>query len=446
MKLKKGLAVALTATMAFGTLTGCSNNGSNNETTTNGTTPSETTSVAESTSATETTTGNAVVVDNGIEPCTIEFWHAMSNKQEEELTALTDKFNAENEYGITVNLTNQGAYKDLSSKLTANAAADTLPDLAQAYNNWLSAYSEKLVHLDDFVANDFDNWDDIVAGYRDENSQFGFISGVPFNKSTYVLFYNKTMFDELDLSAPLTWDELLEVAKVIKEEKGIEAIGWDDLAGMFQAMLVQNGCGYIDETGALFDNEKGLETVEYIMNLYNNGYARLVGEDKYFSNVISNQLIASYVGSSTGASYITADGWELGVAPLVSNTEMAANAAGTNIVMFSQDTNKQKAAWEYLKFLTSAESTTEWAMATGYLPVRTSAYESETYQTFMATDPTSVAAYSQSAYFISQPAFEGSYDVMTAISNTLEEQILNEADAQTTLDALVKAVNDILQK
>ena len=444
MKLKKGLAVALTATMAFGTLTGCnnSNNGSNNETT-NSTSSAETTSVSESTSATE----SSVAVDDGsIQSCTIEFWHAMNNKQEEELTALTNKFNETNEYGITVNLTNQGAYSDLSSKLTANAAADTLPDLAQAYNNWLSAYSDKLVHLDDFVANDFDNWDDIVAGYRDENSQFGFISGVPFNKSTYVLFYNKTMFDELDLTAPLTWNELLEQAKIIKEEKGIETIGWDDLAGMFQAMLAQNGCGYIDENGALFDNEKGLETVEFIMNLYNNGYARLVGEDKYFSNVISNQLIASYVGSSTGASYITADGWELGVAPLVSNTEMAANAAGTNIVMFSQDANKQKAAWEYLKFLTSADATTEWAMTTGYLPVRTSAYESETYQQFMATDPTSVAAYSQSAYFISQPAFKGSYDVMIAVNNTLEEQILLESDAQTTLDALVKAVNDILQK
>jgi multiple sugar transport system substrate-binding protein len=438
MKLKKALAVALTATMAFGTLTGCNKSG-NDTTTTTDASQNETTT-------TEAASNGETPANTGIEACTIEFWHAMNNKQEEELTALTNKFNETNEYGITVNLTNQGKYSDLSSKLTANAAADTLPDLAQAYNNWLSAYSDKLVHLDDFVANDFDNWDDIVAGYRDENSQFGFISGVPFNKSTYVLFYNKTMFDELDLTAPLTWNELLEQAKIIKEEKGIETIGWDDLAGMFQAMLAQNGCGYIDENGALFDNEKGLETVEFIMNLYNNGYARLVGEDKYFSNVISNQLIASYVGSSTGASYITADGWELGVAPLASNTEMAANAAGTNIVMFSKDTNKQKAAWEYLKFLTSSDATTEWAMATGYLPVRTSAYESETYQQFMATDPTSVAAYSQAAYFISQPAFEGSYDVMTAVNNTLEEQILNEADAQTTLDALVKAVNDILQK
>ena len=37
-----------------------------------------------------------------IEPCEITFWHAMNGKQEESLTALTDKFNEENEYGITV--------------------------------------------------------------------------------------------------------------------------------------------------------------------------------------------------------------------------------------------------------------------------------------------------------------------------------------------------------
>ena len=87
-----------------------------------------------------------------IEPCEITFWHAMNGKQEESLTALTDKFNEENEYGITVTLVNQGNYSDLSTKLTANAAADTLPDLSQCYNNWVTAYTDKIVPLDDFVS------------------------------------------------------------------------------------------------------------------------------------------------------------------------------------------------------------------------------------------------------------------------------------------------------
>ena len=80
------------------------------------------------------------------------------------------------------------------AKLTANAAADTLPDLSQAYNSWLIPYLDKVVHLDDFVANDYDNYEDIMEGYREETSQFGFINAMPFNKSTYVYFYNKTMF------------------------------------------------------------------------------------------------------------------------------------------------------------------------------------------------------------------------------------------------------------
>ena len=93
-----------------------------------------------------------------IEPCEITFWHAMNGKQEESLTALTDKFNEENEYGITVTLVNQGNYSDLSTKLTANAAADTLPDLSQGYNNWVTAYTDKIVPLDDFVTDeDFDS-------------------------------------------------------------------------------------------------------------------------------------------------------------------------------------------------------------------------------------------------------------------------------------------------
>ena len=68
-----------------------------------------------------------------------------NGKQEESLTALTDKFNEENEYGITVTLVNQGNYSDLSTKLTANAAADTLPDLSQGYNNWVTAYTDKII-------------------------------------------------------------------------------------------------------------------------------------------------------------------------------------------------------------------------------------------------------------------------------------------------------------
>ncbi len=377
-----------------------------------------------------------------IEPTEVTFWHGMSNTQEQVLTELTDRFNEENEYGITVKLVNQGNYGDLSTKLTASAVADELPDLAQAYNNWLTAYTDKIVPLDEFVENDFDDYEDLVEGYRAECEQLGFIGALPFNKSTYVYFYNKTMFDELGLEAPKTWEDMLAVGEKFMEEKEMPAFGVDDLAGFLEASLAQNECEYASDEGALFDNEAGLETLEYIMGLYNNGYARLIGEDDYFSSVISTQRIGGYIGSSTGVSYITADDFELGVAPLPTNKKAAANQAGTNIVMFAQDENQQAATWEYMKYLTSTEATTEWAMKTGYLPVRVSAFESDEYQSFMADDITATAAYSQVDAFFPAAMFEASNAVRTSVNTMFEEVVLDELEPEDALAEFVQIINE----
>ena len=349
-----------------------------------------------------------------IEPCEITFWHAMNGKQEESLTALTDKFNEENEYGITVTLVNQGNYSDLSTKLTANAAADTLPDLSQGYNNWVTAYTDKIVPLDDFVTDEDFDYDDLIDSYKDECEVYGFVACVPFNKSTYVYFYNKTLFDEVGIDVPTTWDELTEAGKKLKEAKDIEILGVDDLSGFLEASLHQNDC--------------------------------LVGEDSYFSNVISNQMIGGYIGSCTGVSYITADGWELGVAPVPGNKEKAVNQAGTNIYMFSTDENKQNAAWEYMKYLTSVDSTIQWSEETGYLPVRKSAYETDEFKKFMDEDKTNnyKSAYEQSPYFFAQPVFDGSYDVMNTVSTVLEDSILDELEPEEVLENLVTELNDKL--
>ncbi len=438
MKLKKIGASILAMAMATSMLAGC------------GEAQTEAPAEAQSTEATETPAAetsaateeaSATTEAKNIEATEITFWHAMNGNLETVLTEITDEFNNSNEYGIKVTLVNQGGYSDLQTKLQASAAADALPDVAQAYNNWLTPYLDKVVHLDDFVANDFDNWDDVVEAYRDECSEFGFVHAVPYNKSTYVLFYNKTMFDELGIEVPKTWADVETAAKTVYDAKGISFIGFDDLAGVVEASLHQNGVDYVDATGALFNNDKGLETFTYLSNLYNNEYARLVGEDGYFSNVLSNQQIASYVGSSAGVSYIKAEGWELGVAPLPGNVNKAANMAGTNIVMFAQDSNKQLAAWEYLKYITSTEAMTKWAVGTGYLPIRQSSYETDEYKAYMAENVCAAACYEQAKDFFFSPTFEASNDIRNTVPGVVEQLVFDKADAQTWLDTLTEQIN-----
>ena len=255
MKLKQVTALGLAAALGLTALTACGGSGSS-------TASSETASAAASSEATSASA--AADASTGIEPCEVTFWHAMTGQQETTLTELADQFNAENEYGITVTLVNQGSYDDLSTKLTANAAAGTLPDMAQTYNSWLMPYLDMVVPLDDFIASDFDNYDDILQSYRDENTIFGFTSGLPFNKSTYVYFYNKTMFDELGLEAPTTWEDLVTIGETFMNEKNMVSLGYDDMAGMLEASLRQNGAEYVNEEGQAGGEEKEKEPMIYV--------------------------------------------------------------------------------------------------------------------------------------------------------------------------------------
>ena len=61
----------------------------------------------------------------------------------------------------------------------------------------------------------------------------------------------------------------------------------------------------------------------------------------------------------------------------------------------SGDPVRIAATWDYLSFLVGAESQSQWASDTGYIPVRTDAVDVEPYKTTVATDPRFAVAYDQ---------------------------------------------------
>ena len=83
-------------------------------------------------------------------------------------------------------------------------------------------------------------------------------------------------------------------------------------------------------------------------------------------------------------------------------------------------------------------------MSTGYLPVRTSAYESTEYQTFLASTSTDAkkaaiiaaanAAYTQSGFMCFDPAFIGSSKARTKVGSALERIMLGDGNIQGALD------------
>ena len=357
MKVSKKLLVCL---LALGLMTGCSNKKTNEA-------PTQTEIVTDITS-----------------PVEITFWHAMSGVQEESLKKLTDNFMAENK-NITVNLQNQSSYQDLQQKLTATTASPkNLPTLTQAYPDWmLNPISDGLVlQLDNYINHDkigFDNYNDILPSFRESSKINNVIYSIPFNKSTEILWYNKTLFNELGLKVPTTMDEFTNVAKEIKSKKNIVGGGFDSLSNYYVT--------YLKNEGVIFDSkfdptsQASVKAVNYYLDGIKQGYFRMAGTDKFLSGPFANETLGMFVGSNASESFITngVNGkFDIGVAPYPAKYKMQ---QGTDLFIFSNATAEQQtAAFEYLKFLTTTENQITWAKETGYIPVRTSALESDEYK------------------------------------------------------------------
>lgn len=324
------------------------------------------------------------IVTEITEPVEITFWHAMNGAQEEALTSLTEEFMAANT-NVTVTLQNQSSYKDLQQKLTATSASPKdLPTMTQAYADWMFVPVQDglVLNLTDYINHEtigFDNFDDILPGLKEAVTIDENIYGIPFNKSTEVIWYNKDLFTELNLEVPTTLEELKEVSKTIYEAKGIPGAGFDSLNNYYTTSLKNAGVTFDPEVDPT--SEASVGAANYYLEGIKEGYFRIAGTDKYLSGPFGSEAVGMYIGSTAGETFVkegSAGKFEPAVAPYPAEYAIQ---QGTDLYVFDSASAEQKtAAFEYLKFLTTTEAQIEWAIATGYMPIRTSAVSSDEYK------------------------------------------------------------------
>lgn len=395
--MKKILVLVLSLVLVFG-LVACnsSNNTTGNETD-NEVNESENPEVneEESTIATEITS-----------PVEIEFWHAMSGANGEALQKLTDDFNAANE-NITVKLVNQGGYRDLFDKLMGAAKANQLPTIAQVYSNRLSWYiSKNLVEdLKPYMENETvgltkEEIEDFPQLFLDDGIWDGKQYAMPFNKSQMVLYYNVDMFEDAGLEVPKTWDEWKEAAKKLTVDKDKD--GEPEIYGLVLANNLSTDIApWVKQAGGViiseeedkinFDTPETKEAVEFLNSMIQEKIARLAGEDGSANIPFQQGRAAMCVASTSAIPYIekgAIDGLNWFAAPLPGYKTNDQLFYGTNVAVFNTNSPEEKlAAWEYIKHLTIPESTAYFSQNTGYLPVRKSVRELDSYKKYLEKNP-----------------------------------------------------------
>jgi multiple sugar transport system substrate-binding protein len=374
------------------------------------------------------------------EDTTINFWHAMNGAQEEALTKLTNDFMKENPT-IKVELQNQSQYSDLQAKINSTLPSPKdLPTITQAYPGWLwsAAQDEMLVDLDPYIKNETIGWNDqeeirsaLLDGAKIDDKQYG----IPFNKSTEMLFYNADLLKKYGVEVPTTLAELKAASKTIfeKSDGKVVGAGFDSLNNYYAIGMKNKGINFDQKLS--FDSKESQEVINYYADGVRDGYFRMAGSDKYLSGPFANEQVAMFIGSIAGEGYVKKDTegkFEYDVAPRPEKINLQ---QGTDIYMFSSASGKQRtAAFEYMKFLAQPENQLYWANMTGYMPVVESVLESDEYKNSTETKvPEHLEAATSDLFSI--PVVENADPAYNEVRSIMEN-ILSNTNQDT--DKLIK--------
>ena len=312
--------------------------------------------------------------------------------------------------------------------------------------------------------------EDFIDGFYNEGMAYGdgLMYTMPLSKSTEVLYYNKTFFEENNLTVPTTWEEMEAVCKTIKEldPKSIP-LGYDSENNWFITMCEQYGYPYTSATGDhyLFNNDDCKGFVKMIREWHQKGYVTteaLYGA--YTSGLFTEQdksISHSYmcIGSSGGASYQIPENkaFEVGVASIpqakADAPKVISQGPSLCILKGGKTTDQQiVASWLFVKYLTTNMAfQTEFSSTSGYMPVIESAQTNETYAAWLAkangydflTALVVKAGLEQADAYFTSPAFVGSSTARTQVGYLLSKCMSEQAnDVDKLIDDAFKDAYD----
>ncbi len=383
------------------------------------------------------------VVEEPQEPVEIIIWNTWSDHHVEAFQAIIDDFNASHDY-ITV-IQQPQPWADYEAKVMQSVMQGVGPDLISTFPTVAANYIEDgmIVNFSEFLGDPeigIPGFEDMLPPgiYQTVTQWDGDVYMIPLSAGGEVYYYNKTMFDELGLSVPTTWAEVEEVSRIIYQEKGIPGFGFDSEIDGFQVLIMQQGSGYINpETMTVeFNNPVAVEQLEWFSGLVQEGVFRLVGEDIYFSNPFGSQAVASYIGSPAGYGFVQAavdDQFEFDVAgvPQGGPVEYVSDWGGGYII-FRSDEARERAAFEFIKYLMTPEILADWNASFGSVPAYQEAVEHPIFQEYLETNPAIKARAEQLSIVGHLSSIRGSAAIRTIIGravNSAATGLLTAAEA-----------------
>ena len=279
-------------------------------------------------------------------------------------------------------------YDDGHQTMMRQAVTNQLPDVYYSGFHLLSelaralAKRNQIVDLDPLLAADKEFWQ---KNYSDKIVALGKVDGklygLPFNASTPIMYFNADLVKKAGgdpEKMPDNWDALTALAAKIKTS-GTDVAGiaynvhdWPDV-WLYHAMITQAGGTVVDgDKVPLGGPDLGVKALQRVRRFVTDGGMPLIDWDQSRQQFIAGK-IGIFFDTPARLRQVTdliGDKFTLRTAvfPIDNKAKGGLPTGGNAAIITTRDPKKQKAAWEFLKFVTGPEAQKIVVETTGYLP------------------------------------------------------------------------------
>jgi sn-glycerol 3-phosphate transport system substrate-binding protein len=351
-----------------------------------------------------------------------------------------------------------GSYTDTLTKAQTALKAGAGPQMAVL----LSTDAFTLIDDDLIVPFDAAQDQDWLAGFYPafmKNGQIGGHTwGVPFQRSTIVLYWNKEAFRDAGLDpdqAPADWAAHEAFAQKLTKRNGADVTQWGvqiPSSGfpywLFQALATEAGATLANGDGTVTDyaSAGSVAALRYWMDLQAKGVHPPGVVDWGTTPRDFLERKVAMIWTTTGnLSNIKANAkFPFEVAMLPAGTRRGSPTGGGNFYVFKAASPEQRAAaMRFLRWISSPERAAQWGIDTGYVATRPDAWATPAMQAYVAGFPAASVARDQLQFAVPELSTHDNQRVTQTLNDALQaaltgrkppEQALTEAqDAATRL-------------
>jgi sn-glycerol 3-phosphate transport system substrate-binding protein len=285
--------------------------------------------------------------------------------------------------------------------------------------------------------------------------------GVPFQRSTIVLFWNKAAFKEAGLDPehpPATWAEHAAFAHKLTKRAGGTVDRWGvqiPATGftywLFQALATEAGGTLANANGTKTDfaSTPCIQALRYWINLSTQYGAHPPGIVDWGTTPrdFLEQKVAMIWTTTGNLSNIRANAkFPFGVAMLPAEKRRGSPTGGGNFYLFKAATPPQReAGLRFIRWISSPERAAQWGIDTGYVATRPDAWDTPSMRKYVADFPAAAVARDQLQYAVAELSTHDNQQVTQVLNDQLQAALLGKRTPDAALSEAQSAASRLLR-